>query len=314
MYSIFPELQYFAKDMLGFDREKMTELARFALAVLEQDFEKIANTAKKSVEKGKYLDKILCYLEPIINSIMKLDGKELYYYTLTPMTFYPIMDDEILLSGYEYDEFINDGGLEGDKYNAILERLKQLGLNKVWDGTTIKNKKSIVFRNFIFTGDFDVSTVDKVTFIDCVFTGGRDSYDREISFKGVNNIEFHNCIMKEIKGHLIRISKTQSTVIMENCSVMDCDYLIHDEEGSTISIYDSVFKNMYAGDGYYTGAGPAICYHGETPSIYLENCEFYNCRGSYLFYAPKGWDGQKHINLKEENSHYKNCCPIAKNY
>jgi len=293
-------------DMLGFDRERMKDMSSFTLAILMQDFEMLANTAKNNIDNRLNLNLILCYLNPIISSMVNLNGKELYYYSLFPMRFHTYCDEWICLLEYEeYDE---------DKYNEEFSYLKGLELDKVWDGDRIKNRKSIVFRNYIFTHPFEFISVDKVTFIDCVFSGGKDSYVRKMTFSGVKTVEFHNCIMKEIKGHLLKIADTASSVIMKNCSVTDCDYLIADDKGSTISMYDCVFSKMYAGNGYHTGAGPAICYHGETPNIYLENCDFYDCRGSYLFYAPFGWDGQKHINLKEKNNHYDNCCPIARNY
>lgn len=176
-------------DMLGFDKNTLAALAELAYVILgNDDFEQLAQAAKKLYELSLDLKFILCYAAPITDKKIKRKGNNLYYYSLTPVE----LNEELLES-----QKVEDGELK------------------------IKNLDSIVFRNIIIKFPIRFSAVKRVSFIDCQFT----YMGFAVICENVENVEVINCKAQDIEVFLC-VDDGSPNITINNSSFYDCGEVV----------------------------------------------------------------------------------------
>lgn len=193
-------------DMFGLGKDTTAALAGLVYAILGQDFEQLAQAVKKCEVLAFDLQCLSCYITPITDKIIKLKGKNLYYYSLTPVPF------------VEYDE----------KGKPRFEQFE--------------NMDTVVFRNLIIKCPITFSAIKRVLFIDCQFID-LEQY-MLVQCESVENIEVINCKVQTKKCTFLEVFGCKSNITITNSFFYDgWEVLIGDV--SSFTLENCVFSNCH---------------------------------------------------------------------
>lgn len=283
-------------DMLGFDKDKISDVAKFVLAILEQDtdkYQEILNNENEAIQLNA-----ICYAKEFVCGLIICTSKKMHFYSQKLAKYdLPLKDAEsYLISTMDEVKF----------ENLIINDIGKLKL------ITIKN---VTFENcHCLRGSLYLESIDKVTINKCVFKWvgeknerpGDYSINRAISANlencqlTVTNTSFSNYEVKRYDtSHYYMDSWYYTGAVLYNQSENDTNNQI---------LFDNCnFSNIHTAQSESGRYGnDAILKENDCfSSVMVTNCHFSNCTcdrsNNCLFYA---------YNVEQDNNTLVNSNPL----
>lgn len=276
-------------DVLGFDKNKVKFMSELAVAVLEQDFEKLKSAVTSYDELKCETENTSCYVQPIVDmNVVSTDKKKIFY--SLKLTEKPL---------FEVSENIGDNVIsEGDINYIEFSNIDQIIFENKYITTPLKftSVKSVVFRNCTIdnsSGHFYFNSVGNVTIEKCFFKGTGDTKNYN---GGVLYLEQCNDIPVKIVE-----SKFINYKLDRNCNSGCRGGVIYSSDGlSDINLKKCEFNDCEA----YYGAITYEC------NVVIDGCYFSNCKGSDCFHQRRNIFGQisTSYNKGESENKFIGCC------
>jgi len=269
-------------DMLGFDKDKMVELSKFALTILKQDSEEYQSLLKQ--ENAYVQVNLLGYAKEFVSGLLIFTEKKIYYYTkeLSNHPFEKELNlsnvDEVIIENFT---FAND--------TIVINDVKKLQIiNCVFRDYEKKNNFGYCEKLVINARNVDLIIIDRSIFKYCICRGKGTAPLRLISVT--------NLIIKDS-----RFDNIQNPVgYYDSCTSGGVLYF-SGHSMSEILIDHCEFNNCSVGGDNCA----AIIYKKSLKNARINYSLFSRCKGSYLF-------GDYVFPLQEEHNQYVDCAPTKK--
>ncbi len=327
-------------DMLGFDKSKMEEMSKFALAIMKQDskmYKKLLND-----KNGAIQTKALCYSKDFVTGLIVCTSKERYYFSkeLSEYTCQNLLEDEYdsIFQNFKYYLGFKEDMTEKmlcermgcetiDAFRqSITKDFSICNLNEIrfeniilnFDDMYLSTIKNVVFEGcHILSCPLHLTSIDKVLINNCTFKWeGKNRYRSESDT--YDNYYYNRAIEADLSASEVIITNTTFSgfcVYSRNDCYSDgkgtgavfCDTK---RDGETVKVlFDKCdFSDIYVSCGYYRDYGTYTIFYGNSNyNVTLTNCHFSNCNNdrtdsySCLFYADK---------ITEHNNKLVNSKPI----
>lgn len=249
-------------DVLGFDKAKTKFMSELAVAILEQDFEKLKGAASDFADLNDEMSNTNCYIQPVVDkNVVSTDSKKIFY--SVKLTDKPLFKFPKNLTGEDIRRQAEEGNeIEYIKFSKLDEIVfENQYINTPLEFTSIK---SVVFKNCRIDnsyGNFSFDSVENITIENCIFTG----------FDG----EFGNTF----GGAMWLDNSSKTTIIISDSKFSDYDIpcgggvIYSDDDYSTVKFTNCEFNNIDSSSGVIT----------ELCNVYVDGCYFSNCNGFELF-------------------------------
>lgn len=305
-------------DMLGFDKADMTEIAKFAVAILEQDsakYQELLNENNANIQIC-----LLCYAKEFVSGLILQTSRKLYYYSKN-FKEYKLDISKNYLSYFmtilaKYDEDVEKAkticyeDIGDDIFFDLDNNLINMMHFKNYDEIRIENikielggmyfssVKNLIFENcHVASTTLYLKSIDKVTINNCIFKwDGEPNYQYE---GGKSDLYYYN---RAIQADL------------ENSEVM-----ISNTKFSNFSVYSDMNHKRYE-DG--KGAGAVFCatkdrkncFNKGIVNVIFKNCEFIDictdCSNRYYTDGCSVFYTSPHVyyyKVSVENCYFSNC-------
>lgn len=253
-------------DMLGFDKANMTEIAKFAVAILEQDsegYQEILNENNENIQTS-----LLCYAKEFVIGMIICTSKKRHYFAKNINEFTYQNKNDCEETGEDEEDVFCVASLE----EVIFENLI-LSEYMVYESVKRIIIKNCQFKNeSIFFSCCDEILIDNCIFMDielkCNFRGavsisnGRNFTISNSKFNNICNKEVHS---NKFAGAIFVLGTRGGEInIINNCDFNKC--------------------RAYNYDSYYGYAkGSAVLGIDKSDmNIFVINCHFSNCEGDHL--------------------------------
>lgn len=257
-------------DMLGFDKADMTEIAKFAVAILEQDsegYQEILNENNANIQTS-----LLCYAKEFVTGLIICTSKKRYYYA-KKLADYTINENDLDEDGQLVISTLDEVRFE----NLIISDVGKLNLRII---------KNVVFEGcHCMRGPLGLISIDKVLINNCEFkwagtkneSKGNHSINRAI-WANLRNFTL-TVTNTNFSGYEVRRYDTGG-YYRNNYYYSGAVFYNENEEynSNNISFDRCNFSDIYTAQsesGYY--GTNAICY-SHYDDVEVTNCHFSNCR------------------------------------
>ena len=233
-------------DALGMTKDNIEFVCELAVAVLEQNFDKLKAIPEKYDNIADTINAADCYVKTIIDSNIVSTSKDVHYYYLVKSKHKDFSKD------YEFK-------------NQDSVTLENIIINKRLKFTSVKKVKLIgcIFEN-ISDRSISFEGVEQVEIIDCKFR----------NLKGYI-LSFANSTKTDLKISKSYFSDCHHCKIITN---LNFGMFGNDEDGICIALNSCMFERIYGKSDRYSGL------ISEYNKVVANNCEYYNCQNeSYLF-------------------------------
>lgn len=273
-------------DMLEFDKDKMTEMSEFVLAILEQDsdnYQQLLNESNADVQLN-----LLCYAKKFVTGLIICTSTKRHYYApeLVDIPF----NKKIKLSNI--DEVIIEN-LAFVNNTIFVEHTKKLKItNCLFHDYEYKYNNEYRSINTICVKNTDDVIIKECNFKNCICKGGNDAIIRNCS---VQYLDLSYCRFDNIKNPTTYYDSDAGAVIYFSG---DTNVFAFDRKRENIYISNCEFNNCQV-NGRDSGV---IIYKKGYPEVHISNSRFSDCRGNYMF-------ADCSFNLATDiNNQYINCC------
>lgn len=266
-------------DMLGFNKVNMSEMAKFAVAILEQDSEKYQEILEDKNEQIQ--ENILCYAKEFVTGLIIHTSKKAYYFSKELM---------------EYKLTTEADGEVKDVVGLFLNGLKYVKFENLIfnfsEGISLKTIENVSFENcHLMACTLSLESIDKIAINNCVFKwdkGNNYVYENDCSncyysnkaiktWLELSEISITNTSFSGFGGysHTNRYDCAKGTVFYDGYN--------RNAKGENKILFDNCdFSDIHVKcscSGYY-GAN-AILYTERYPEVVVTNCHFSNCGSDY---------------------------------
>lgn len=261
-------------DVLGFDKNKVKFMSELAVAVLEQDFEKLKSAVTNYDELKGETENTSCYVQPIVDmNVVSTDKKKIFYsIKLIDKPTFKLLND---LPEGEIFEF----GEDNIEYTEF-SKLDEIIFENQYINTPLKftSIKSVILKNCKIdnsNGHFYFDSVKNITIEKCVFTG---TGIKEIYYSG-GAMYLQNC-------HKTLVSISNSEFNDLNLSEWGNNFgsIIANEFDRSANKPKLNFINCEFNDCHARIAISYCC------SVYIDGCYFSNCHDTLFGYTDSDYE------------------------
>lgn len=251
-------------DMLGFDKNEISEIAKFAHAILEQDsenYQKALNQNNDAIQTSA-----LCYAKEFVIGLIICTSKRMWYYAKKPANFTIPEDEDIQLDILDEVKF----------ENLIINDIGRISLKMI---------KNVVLENcHCMRGPLSLVSIDKVLINNCDFRWSGAKNIRE----GDHSI--NRAIWTNLNNYVLTVTNTNfsgyEVCRYDTSSYYRRDYYYsgavfyndNEDYGTNIISFDRCnFSDIYTAQSQSDCYGRYAIYYSKD-SAKVTNCHFSNCR------------------------------------
>lgn len=330
-------------DMLGFDRESISEMAQFALAILEQDsnmYQSLLNDNNIKIQQN-----LLSYAkEFVIGAIIKT-AKKCYYYAKKLSRFEVDLKKEY----YKYClEVSNESGEKLSVDQVMEQHIEWYGSEEAAIRATVGNgihftgfdelilenmvldcenaylstiKNVIIKSCHVLSCTVHLESINKVLIDECVFKwvgANRYVYEADKS----NSYYYNRAIQANLSGAVVYVKNTSfSNFKVYSCNnafdkgcgtgAVFCDASYNSRSKAELTFENCDFTDNYVSCGYYRDYGNFSIFYSSSGDykVNISNCSFSNCdndgtSSDYCLFSG--------YNITENNNQLVNSKPIKR--
>lgn len=242
-------------DMLGFNKNNMAEIAKFAFAILEQDSDKYQKFLAESNDES-IQESILCYAKEFVTGMIICTFSKIYCYSKqlenSDLSEFANVD-EVIIENLIFSEYVDCSSIKNLTLIDCKFNKGYIGIYKC-DNILLRNCEfNDIEIDSTFSGALKISECQNFEILDCKFNN--------IYNKGTGNHYYPNCFAGAIFAF-----KTRGKVMkINNCEFNRCK-----ARG-----YDSYYNCNYRGAAAFGS--------DESDTVNISNCHFSSCEGRTLY-------------------------------